>query len=204
MAAEYRQGLNAGWSRSPRVQLSEDECCWLDPYRACIPEESEFRQNWMEMEWVDEVRARFARWLNDQLNELPVGDLLRLCISRCNIWIIGKERHRPTGRPLWVKDLAHTVGPLRPVIHHQRFSGLRVYDLGHAFAVDTPQRRQLIPVRPRGESESLDSEASGDLPTGVFFVPFDGNRVVEACSVRVFLNCGNRDEFPPQGTDLCC
>jgi len=29
----------------------------------------------MEMEWVDEVRARFARWLNDQLDELPVGDV---------------------------------------------------------------------------------------------------------------------------------
>jgi len=75
MSAEYRQGLTAGWSRSPEVQLGEDECCWLDPYRARIPEESEFRQNWMEMEWVDQVRSRFARWLNDQLDELPVGDV---------------------------------------------------------------------------------------------------------------------------------
>jgi len=44
MAAEYRKGLSEGWSRSPEVQLSEDECCWLDPYRARIPEDSEFRQ----------------------------------------------------------------------------------------------------------------------------------------------------------------
>jgi len=75
MSAEYRQGLTAGWSRSPEVQLGEDECCWLDPYRARIWGEGEFCQNWVEMEWVDQVRARFARWLNDQLDALPVGDV---------------------------------------------------------------------------------------------------------------------------------
>jgi len=75
MSAEYRQGLTAGWSRSPEVRLREDECCWLDPYRVCIPEESEFRKSWIEMEWVDEVRARFAHWLNEQLDDLPVGDV---------------------------------------------------------------------------------------------------------------------------------
>jgi len=75
MAAEYRQGLITGWSRSPDVRFDEEECCWLDPYRARIPEEVEFRKSWMEMKWVAQVGARFARWLNDQLNELPVGDV---------------------------------------------------------------------------------------------------------------------------------
>jgi len=75
MSAEYRQGLPLGWSRESQVELQDDECLWLDPYRARIPEEVEFRKNWMEMEWVDQVGARFARWLNAQLDDLPVGDV---------------------------------------------------------------------------------------------------------------------------------
>jgi len=76
MADEYHRVLPRGWSRSVKIELPEAECLWLDPYRAKIPEESEFRENWMRMDWVDSIVSRFANWLNAQLEEdLPVGDV---------------------------------------------------------------------------------------------------------------------------------
>jgi len=75
MAANYQQELPAGWSRDLQVELSEEECLWLDPYRVRIPEETAFRQNWMQMDWLEEVGVRFGCWLNAQLEDHPVGDL---------------------------------------------------------------------------------------------------------------------------------
>jgi len=76
MAAKYQHGLAPAWSKDSKVELNEDERLWLDPYRARIPEEVEFRQSWMQMEWVDQIGSRFARWLNAHLEDrLPVGDV---------------------------------------------------------------------------------------------------------------------------------
>jgi len=75
MADDYHHGLPAGWSRAPKVNLSEDEYFWLDPYRARMSDESIFRIEWMKYEWVDAVAERFARWLNAELDDLPVGDV---------------------------------------------------------------------------------------------------------------------------------
>jgi len=76
LASRYQTELPAGWSLDPAVNLDENECLWLDPRRAEIPEEIEFRQKWLLMEWPDRIRQSFARWVNSKLEyRLPVGDI---------------------------------------------------------------------------------------------------------------------------------
>ncbi len=74
-ASEYQGGLPAGWSRDPDVELAEAERLWLDPRRAELPEESEFRKQWLLQDWPAQIGRRFANWLNIGLEDrLPVGD----------------------------------------------------------------------------------------------------------------------------------
>jgi len=76
LAAHYQNNLPAGWSRHPDIMLHEDECLWLDPYRARLPEEAEFRKQWLKMDWPEQIGLRFARWVNGKLEQyLPVGDI---------------------------------------------------------------------------------------------------------------------------------
>lgn len=75
MASDYQQGLDAGWSRDARVELAEAEQLWLDPHRAAIKEEVDFRERWLWQDWPAEIGRRFGNWLNAQLEgHLPVGD----------------------------------------------------------------------------------------------------------------------------------
>lgn len=63
--------LAPGWSASPDCRLVEAEALWLDPGR----DDDDFVQRRDAGEWAEEVRHRFARWLNTQLSKaLPVGD----------------------------------------------------------------------------------------------------------------------------------
>jgi len=76
LASRYQTELPAGWSLDPNVNLDENECLWLDPQRAERPEEIEFRQKWLWMEWPDQIGQNFARWVNSKLeHRLPVGDI---------------------------------------------------------------------------------------------------------------------------------
>ncbi|WP_186289006.1 type I-F CRISPR-associated protein Csy1 [Burkholderia gladioli] len=62
--------LEAGWTRGePFSNLSLDEKLWLDPSRAELPEESEFAEHWLALEWPARVADRFAKWLNAQLRD---------------------------------------------------------------------------------------------------------------------------------------
>lgn len=75
LASEYQRGLEPGWTRDERVELAEPEQLWLDPRRAEIPEEKEFREKWLLQDWPAQIGHRFANWLNTQLEgRLPVGD----------------------------------------------------------------------------------------------------------------------------------
>lgn len=66
----------AGWSLDARYDdLVLPEKLWLDPLRAEMPDEVDFAEEWLAMNWPAEVGKRFARWLNAQLQDkLPVGD----------------------------------------------------------------------------------------------------------------------------------
>jgi len=76
LASRYQTELPAGWSLDPNVNLDENECLWLDPRRAEIAEEIEFRKKWLWMEWPDRIGHNFARWVNSKLAyRLPVGDI---------------------------------------------------------------------------------------------------------------------------------
>ena len=71
-AAELQE-LEPGWSADPACELPEEEALWLDPERASI--DPEFAQRRESLDWVSEVRDRFAAWLNQRLHKsLPVGD----------------------------------------------------------------------------------------------------------------------------------
>ncbi|MBA4261587.1 MAG: type I-F CRISPR-associated protein Csy1 [Comamonadaceae bacterium] len=69
MAAELEQTLTPGWTlNDPRFsQLNPDEQCWLDPLRAELPEEEDFAERWLAMEWPDAIGQRFGNWLNARL-----------------------------------------------------------------------------------------------------------------------------------------
>jgi len=76
LAARYQSGWPPGWSLHPDTMLREDECLWLDPYRANIPSETEFRKKWLQLDWPNRIGDRFARWINGKLEQrLPVGDI---------------------------------------------------------------------------------------------------------------------------------
>lgn len=67
--------LEPGWSANPDCDLVYAEKLWLDPYRA---QQDAVAADWKKLEWTQEVRHRFANWLNAQLRlkaKLPVGDM---------------------------------------------------------------------------------------------------------------------------------
>lgn len=77
LAAELQQLLPPGWTRDDErfEKLHRSEQLWLDPLRAELPEESEFAELWLQMDWAAEIGKAFARWLNEQLRgKLPLGD----------------------------------------------------------------------------------------------------------------------------------
>lgn len=77
-AGELQQWVQPGWTKDDArfKDLAHEEQLWLDPLRAELPDQSEFAQEWLRMEWPAEIGKRFGRWLNAQLqNRLPVGDV---------------------------------------------------------------------------------------------------------------------------------
>ncbi|WP_250470193.1 type I-F CRISPR-associated protein Csy1 [Caballeronia sp. GAFFF2] len=66
----------AGWTRDTAFEkLVEEEQLWLDPLRAEIPEEADFRDRWLNTNWSEKIGSRFANWINSELQEklLDVG-----------------------------------------------------------------------------------------------------------------------------------
>ena len=78
MAGELQQGLPAGWTRDRERygELVREEALWLDPLRVELPDEDAFAEEWLWLDWPDDVGRRFGNWLNAQLKDkLPVGDV---------------------------------------------------------------------------------------------------------------------------------
>lgn len=78
MAAELQHALPPGWTlNDPRFsKLNEDEQTWLDALRAELPEEEDFANRWLAMEWPDAIGARFGNWLNARLEgKLSFSDI---------------------------------------------------------------------------------------------------------------------------------
>ena len=72
--AMQMHSLPAGWSNDEKCELSVDEIYWLDPGRA--EEDIAFREARNSVEWADDIRHRFASWLNTALGgKLPFGDV---------------------------------------------------------------------------------------------------------------------------------
>lgn len=66
--------LKPGWSADENCRLAIEEAFWLDPGRA--QEDAEFRKARHASDWPDEIRQRFANWLNEALGgKLPLGDV---------------------------------------------------------------------------------------------------------------------------------
>ncbi|HEY0200558.1 MAG TPA: type I-F CRISPR-associated protein Csy1 [Burkholderiaceae bacterium] len=77
LAAELQQVLPPGWTQDDARfgPLNRDEQLWLDPLRAERPDQEDFAQQWLLMDWPSAIGKRFANWLNDQLRgKLPLGD----------------------------------------------------------------------------------------------------------------------------------
>lgn len=77
MVAELEQALPPGWTLEPRfADLNHDEQLWLDPLRAELPDEAEFAQEWLAMDWPEAIGKRFGNWLNAKLEgKLHFGDI---------------------------------------------------------------------------------------------------------------------------------
>jgi CRISPR-associated protein Csy1 len=94
-AAELHE-LEPGWSADPACELPEEEKLWLDPERASV--DPEFAQRREALDWVNEVRDRFAGWLNQRLHRsLPLGD--------------AEHEH-------WEEQLKHETASLKEVLAH--------------------------------------------------------------------------------------
>lgn len=71
-AAELQE-LKPGWSADPACQIPAEEALWLDPGRSEM--DLEFAHRRQNLDWVSQIRDRFAAWLNQRLRKrLPVGD----------------------------------------------------------------------------------------------------------------------------------
>lgn len=72
--AMQMHSLPAGWSDDEKCELVAEEAFWLDPGRA--EGDDAFRVARNSVEWADDIRHRFASWLNTVLGEkLPLGDV---------------------------------------------------------------------------------------------------------------------------------
>ncbi|CAM0557269.1 CRISPR-associated protein Csy1 [Vreelandella titanicae] len=72
--AMQMHSLSVGWSDDEDCRLPAEEVYWLDPGRA--EEDVAFREARNSVEWADDIRHRFANWLNAALGErLPFGDV---------------------------------------------------------------------------------------------------------------------------------
>jgi CRISPR-associated protein Csy1 len=76
MAGGFHDTLPGGWSLDEQYDdLSMAEKLWLDPLRAELPEQSEFANEWLWMDWPAAIGKRFAQWLNARLEgRFAVGD----------------------------------------------------------------------------------------------------------------------------------
>lgn len=78
MAADLEHLLTPGWTLSDErfSKLNSDEQYWLDPLRAELPEEADFAEAWLAMEWPGAIGRRFGNWLNDRLDgKLHFGEI---------------------------------------------------------------------------------------------------------------------------------
>ena len=78
MAAELQHALPPGWTLNDQrfSKLNDDEQTWLDALRAEQPEEEDFANRWLAMEWPDAIGTRFANWLNARLEgQLSFSDI---------------------------------------------------------------------------------------------------------------------------------
>lgn len=78
MAAELQHALVPGWTLNDSrfSKLNDDEKAWLDALRAELPEEEDFANLWLAMEWPDAIGTRFGNWLNARLEgKLSFSDI---------------------------------------------------------------------------------------------------------------------------------
>ena len=78
MAAHLQHALPPGWTlNDPRFsKLNDDEQTWLDALRAELPEEEDFANRWLAMEWPDAIGTNFGNWLNARLEgKLKFSDI---------------------------------------------------------------------------------------------------------------------------------
>lgn len=66
-ASYMRNELPAGWTKES--ELDECEQFWLDPKRAELPDEDEWRVRREQKDWHTQIIHRFARWINTLLQE---------------------------------------------------------------------------------------------------------------------------------------
>lgn len=66
-ASYMRNELPAGWTKES--ELDECEQFWLDPKRAELPDEDEWRVRREQEYWHTQIIHRFARWINTLLQE---------------------------------------------------------------------------------------------------------------------------------------
>jgi CRISPR-associated protein Csy1 len=110
-AASIQASSEPGWTRSPDCHLPLCEQLWLDPERIELPPRQEHEQEDRDFEvayhhgdWPDQVAARFANWVNEQLREAgltTVGDAEYRHWARQAIvdaaWPVPMQRRAPEG-----------------------------------------------------------------------------------------------------------
>lgn len=72
---EYINNFDAGWTKGDKIILDRDEQLWLDPNRAKLEGEEDFKEEYKSKVWKVKIGDKFARWLNSKLEDtISVGD----------------------------------------------------------------------------------------------------------------------------------
>ncbi|MBN3857921.1 type I-F CRISPR-associated protein Csy1 [Paraburkholderia sp. Ac-20340] len=85
----------AGWSRASVFdELSDEEKLWLDPLRVELPDESEFADRWMSMDWPMQIGEHFGKWLTARLTKDLIGmgyehshEWRRILLNELSSWV---------------------------------------------------------------------------------------------------------------------
>ncbi|XKM13991.1 type I-F CRISPR-associated protein Csy1 [Orbaceae bacterium ac157xtp] len=81
---KIRQTFPAGWSVD--YCLSTHQKFWLDPKRAELPDQSEFKRALQQGDWLIEIQKEFAEWVNARLRKEFSGIDHQFTIAEHNEW----------------------------------------------------------------------------------------------------------------------
>lgn len=100
-AKKIRNTYPAGWTIDYRLSLNQK--CWLDPKRAELPDQLEFKKTLQESDWLDKIQTEFAIWINAEIRKQFKDIANQFATPESNEWqrefekAVAKSKRRKEG-----------------------------------------------------------------------------------------------------------